>query len=292
VAGLAVALVLGVMIQAQEPRRDGRAPSILPPGIERLELSGEQREKVAKLEKEFQGKLETAKKKLDEALEQARQNQDRAKAQEAQEAFRKEVTQLQEAAQSQLGQVLNEEQKRRLAELQRAQPGRPGFDLPRILGQLDLAAEQRDKIEKLMREFGEKREAAEKKLKEALEQARQNQDREKFRELTQAHEKETAKAHEELQGKVQEVLNEEQKRRFAELQRQRPAFPPFPGIGQLVPAPFQDRLGLTPEQKEKLAKLQKESEEKLRGILNEEQNQRFEELKKGGGLPERPRPRD
>jgi len=48
-------------------------------------------------------------------------------------------------------------------------------------------------------------------------------------------------------------------------------------------------LGLTPEQKEKVAKLQKDTEAKLKEILNDEQNKRLDELKKGAVPPERPR---
>jgi len=287
-AGLAATLVLVLVTQAQEQRRETRGPALLPPGIDRLDLNTEQKEKIAKLQKDTEDKITAARQKLEEAIKDARQNQDREKAEQANQTFRKTVAELQEQLQGQLGQVLNDEQKKRLGELQRAQSGRPGVDLPRILGQLDLKAEQREKIEKLMKEFGEKRETAEKKLREGIEQARQNQDREKFRELTQAHEKEMAKANEELQGKVKEVLNDEQKQRFAELQRQRGGAPVAAGIGQLVPSPVQERLGLTPEQKERLEKLQKESEAKVRDILNEEQNKRFEELKKGVAPP-RPR---
>jgi hypothetical protein len=139
-----------------------------------------------------------------------------------------------------------------------------------------------------MKDFGEKHEAGHKKLQEAIEQARQNQDREKIRELVQAHEKEAAKSHEELLSKVQALLTDEQKKKFAEVQRRRPEGGPL-GIGQILPPPFQERLGLTPEQREKIARLQKETEAKLKEILNDEQNKKLDDLKKG--TPER-RPRE
>lgn len=290
--GLAVALVLRPMTQAQErEQRRPEGPVLLPAGVlERLDLSAEQKEKIAKLQKEFQEKIAPAKKKLEEAIEQAKQNQDRQKAQEAQEAFRKEVGPIQQAFGEKLSEVLTEEQRRRVGEISRREPGGPPFDLPRILGQLDLNAEQKEKVEKFMKELGEKHEVARKKLNEAVEEAKQNQDRKKVRELFQAHEKEMAKLHEDLLGKVQGVLTEEQKRRFAEVQRRRPeGFPP--GIGQVLPPPLQERLGLTPEQREKVGKLQKEMEAKLKEILNDEQNRKLDEFKKGGA-PERPRPRE
>jgi predicted nucleotidyltransferase len=291
VTGLAILLVLGLMTQAQErEQRRPEGPTLLPPGIlARLDLTAEQKEKITKLEKEFQEKIAPAKKKLDEAMEQARQNQDRQKAQEAQEAFRKEVTPIHAAFGEQVGQLLTEEQRRRVDELSRQQRGGPPFDLARILGQLDLTGEQKEKVEKWMKEVGEKHESAKKKLEEAVEQAKQNQDRAKVRELLQAHEQEMAKLHEELLRQVQGVLTDEQKRKFAEVtQRRRPEGLP-PGFGHILPPPLQEGLSLTPEQKVKVAKLQKDTEAKLKEILNEEQNKRLDELKKGAVLPERPR---
>lgn len=290
----AVAQVVALAPDDAEQRRERPAadrPRLLPPGIERLELTAEQKEKIAKLEKESQEKLEAAKKKLDEAIEQAKQNQDRRKVQEAQEAFRKEVAPIHEAFHQKFVQVLTEEQRRRLDEITRRDRGGPPFDLPRILGQIDLNAEQKEKIEKLMKEFGEKQEAAKKKLAEAIEQAKQNQDRQKIRELLQAHEKDLATQHEELLKSVHGILTDEQKRRFAEvLQRRRPDGGQF-GVGHILPPPLQERLGLSAEQREKLDRLQKEAEAKLREILNEEQNRKLDELKKGG-TPERRRPQE
>lgn len=291
VTGLVVLLVLGLMTRAQDrEQRRPEGPTLLPPGIlERLNLNADQTEKITKLEKEFQEKIAPAKKKLDEAMEQARQNQDRQKAQESQDVFRKEVTPIHQELAEKVGQLLTDEQRRRVDELSRQQRGGPPFDLARILGRLDLTAEQKEKAEKWMKEVGEKHESAKKKLEEAVEQAKQNQDREKVRELFQAHEKEMAKLHEELLGKVQGLLTDEQKRKFAEVtQRRRPEGLP-PGVGHILPTPLQEGLGLTPEQKEKVAKLQKDTEAKLKEILNEEQNKKLDELKKGTAPAERPR---
>lgn len=290
--GLAVVLALAWMTQAQprEERRPGE-PNLLPPGVlARLDLSAEQKEKIDKLQLEFKEKLDSAKNKLDVAIEEARQNQDRQKAQEAQETFRKEIGPIRQAFGEKLAQVLSEEQRRRLSQLNSRQPGGPPFDLPRILGQLDLKAEQKEKVDKFMKEFGEKHELAKKNLADAIEQAKQNQDREKVRELLQAHEKEMAKLHENVLGNVQSVLTEAQKLRFAEIQRRRPDGPPPAAFGQVLPPPLQERLGLTPEQREKLGKLQRETEARLREILNDDQNRQLDELKKGGA-PERPKQR-
>ncbi len=45
---------------------------------------------------------------------------------------------------------------------------------------------------------------------------------------------------------------------------------------------MQEQLNLSAEQKEKIAKLQKEIEGKINEVLNEEQKKKLEELKKGG----------
>ena len=60
----------------------------------------------------------------------------------------------------------------------------------------------------------------------------------------------------------------------------------------MLPPPIQEGLGLTPEQRERVAKLQQEMEARLRDILTEEQNNKFEELKKGGQQPERRKRQD
>lgn len=273
----------------KEGERRDRGPGLLPPGIERLELNESQKEKLTKLHKAAEEKMAAAQKKHMEAIQKARESQDRAKIEEAVQDLRKETGKIQEELHKQLHEILTDEQKRQLGELQqRREGGRPGPELlPRLLGQLDLNAEQREKIEKIMKEFGEKQEASQKKFQEEVEKAKGNQDREKVRDLFEGRQKEVAKMFDEVQAKVQEVLSEEQKRRFGELQRRGPGGPPPFPPGQILPPPLQERLGLTEEQRDKLAKLQKETEARLREILNEEQNRKLEEFKKGPG--DRPR---
>jgi len=53
----------------------------------------------------------------------------------------------------------------------------------------------------------------------------------------------------------------------------------FPQPGQLLPGPLAEMLGLSVEQKEKLEKLQKETNEKLEGILTPEQKERLKEMR-------------
>jgi hypothetical protein len=58
--GLVVLLVVGLMTQAQErEQRRPEGPVLLPPGVlERLDLTAEQKEKIARVQKEFQEKVE------------------------------------------------------------------------------------------------------------------------------------------------------------------------------------------------------------------------------------------
>jgi RNA polymerase sigma factor (sigma-70 family) len=277
------------------PEETRRIPDFLPlEVIEKLKLSDEQKKEVAKLMKEFQERREAAEQKFNEALEQAKQNQDRDKAKEAGGTFRMEIGKLHEDFNTELQQLLTDEQKRRLGELQRQRPpeGRAILDgLLRVLAQLDLSEEQKEKVGKLIKDFEEKRESAEKKTREAVEQAKQNQDGEKVRELIQTHGKEMAKLLEGVHNQVVQLLTDEQKKKLADVEKRR-SEGMILGLGQLIPPPIKDGLGLTPEQREKVANLQREMEEKLRGILTDEQNKKFEELKKGSVPTDRPKRRE
>lgn len=65
--------------------------------------------------------------------------------------------------------------------------------------------------------------------------------------------------------------------------------PPQPG--QLLPGPLAEMLGISPEQKEKIEKLQKETNDKLEGILTAEQKERLREMRermRGFGRPGEP----
>ncbi|HEY1190858.1 MAG TPA: CotH kinase family protein [Gemmata sp.] len=65
----------------------------------------------------------------------------------------------------------------------------------------------------------------------------------------------------------------------------------LPPPGEVLPAPVQDALQLTAEQKKQLAELQKETDAKLEQLLTADQRRRFKELKDraaggpGGGFP-------
>jgi LTXXQ motif family protein len=169
---------------------------------------------------------------------------------------------------------------------------RRGFDLVKIVEQLELDAEQQEKFEKLMKTTGEKEQQLAEKLGADGEQAKQNEDREKIQQLVKAHEQEMAKLYEDLYKSIAALLTDEQRKKFTELlSGRRPEGFSGPGVRQMLPPPLQEHLGLTPEQREKVAQLQKETEAKLKGILNDEQNRKLDELKKSGP-PDRSRQKE
>jgi hypothetical protein len=63
-----------------------------------------------------------------------------------------------------------------------------------------------------------------------------------------------------------------------------------PRIGELLPRPVQDQLKLTPDQRRKLAELQKEVDEKVEKLLDEAQREALRRMREGrpGGGPPRP----
>lgn len=59
-------------------------------------------------------------------------------------------------------------------------------------------------------------------------------------------------------------------------------FGPPPRIGEVMPAPIQNMLRLTDEQKKKFEELQKETDAKVEKLLTEEQKAQFKRLREGG----------
>lgn len=179
---------------------------------------------------------------------------------------------------------------------------------------LKLSDEQKEKLAKIEKDFAEKIKEGFEKNRDAIKKAFEDGDRDAARKAMEEVRKAGEKIRDEFQEKLAGVLTDEQKKKFEEIKKDAPRFGPgrngdrpsgdrpsgdrpsgdrpsgTAGPGQVLPRPLQDELKLTDEQKEKLAKIQKDTEAKLMELLTEEQKKKLEELKKGGDRPTRRRP--
>lgn len=232
--GLALAAVLALFgdnrvegqVRAQDPRRiqilQGRGaagPLVAEEVKEKLNLTADQKEKIAKIEKEFAEKTKDATSKLQEAMQKAIQDKDRAALQKIREQMQ-DVQKVRGDFEAKVTAVLNAEQKQKFEEAQKTRrpiqvrplpvqpfqrPGAGQNDLnsPQVQEKLNLTAEQKEKLEKIKKEF---------------------------------------------ENKALEVLNAEQKQKFEELKKEtpRPRIRPLqiPGQNPLqrpAPIPLQRR---------------------------------------------------
>lgn len=174
--------------------------------------------------------------------------------------------------------------------------GNQALFAPGAVDKLKLSTEQKDKVEKLVKEFEEKAKDATAKAREAMQKAIQDQNRDAIKTAVTEMREKAEKVRDDYLGKVGAVLTDEQKKTLEEIKKERPQAPQFQpfnrpgqggqggarGTGAVLPAELQEQLKLSTEQKEKIAKLQKEIEGKINEVLNEEQKKKLEELKKGG----------
>jgi Spy/CpxP family protein refolding chaperone len=192
--------------------------------------------------------------------------------------------------------VLAQEQKPRQAQRPQVRPGVAGPLVPAgIDDKLKLTAEQKERISKIEAEFADKTKDTEAKIKEITQKARQDKDRaglQKAKELMD----EVGKTRDTYLAKVTALLNAEQKKVLEQARAAggRPAKPGVrPGAGAtpfLLPA-VRERLNLTPEQNEKLDKLQKEFEAKALQVLTDEQRKQYEQFKTRRPQQQKPRQR-
>lgn len=175
---------------------------------------------------------------------------------------------------------------------------------PLMLERLKLTEEQKEKVEKLLKDHEAAQKQATAKLRDVMEKAQKEKDPEavgKFPMLFREFLESTVKRRGEAEKKLRELLTAEQKKTYEELKSQPPfvgpvpphllpgMFQPFPG--QILAGHFQQMLKLTPEQKEKIDKVQKEAEAKIKEVLTEEQKKQLEDLRKRvGPLPPPPPP--
>lgn len=167
---------------------------------------------------------------------------------------------------------------------------------PAALDKLKLSTEQKDKVEKIAKEFEEKAKDATASAREAMQKALQDKNGDAIKTAATELREKAEKVRDDYLGKVGAVLTDEQKKTLDEIKKERPQFQPFNrpgqggqggqggarGTGAVLPAELQEQLKLSTEQKEKIAKLQKEIEGKINEVLNEEQKKKLDELKKGG----------
>ncbi len=128
---------------------------------------------------------------------------------------------------------------------------------------------------------------------------------------------EVQKVRTDYEGKVKALLTDDQKNKFETALKDRPTggvggfcgaggFGGFGGAGgaggfggaarvqtpkELTSTEVQDKLNLTKEQKDKIAKLKKEFEEQTQSVLTDEQKKKFEEIKKEQPVPHADRAR-
>jgi Spy/CpxP family protein refolding chaperone len=183
--------------EAQQAQPFGRAraggPLIPAEAKDKLNLTADQKEKVAKLEKEFEEKNKEATDKTREAIQKAFQDRDAATRQKVRD-LREAPEKLRTEYESKLTALLTDEQKKKFEEARQTARGRGG------LGQN-------------VRPFG--------RFQEQSLQSREVQEKLNLNDDQKAKLEQLQK---EFEAKQLEVLNEEQKKQFEELKKQ-PARP-------------------------------------------------------------------
>jgi len=164
---------------------------------------------------------------------------------------------------------------------------------PEVLDKLKLTDEVKEKVVKLDKEFQDKDKEMFGKSRDALRKAAEDKDREAmkklFEDMRDNREKST-KLRQEYEGKVASLLTTEQKKTFDDAKSERrPAFgqgttpgrrPETPAAGGASVLPQLERLNLSDEQKDKIAKLRKELESKIKDVLTDDQKKKLDDLSK------------
>jgi Spy/CpxP family protein refolding chaperone len=137
-------------------RRPGAAGPLVPAGLsEKLNLTAEQKDKLAKVEKEFADKTKDVESKIRVEMEKARADKDRAAMRKAQEDLA-EAQKVRATYEAQVRDLLTAEQKKAFAQVgatKRATVDGPQFIPPALQQRLGLSAEQQQKLEQLQKEF-------------------------------------------------------------------------------------------------------------------------------------------
>jgi hypothetical protein len=171
--------------------------------------------------------------------------------------------------------------------------------------ELNLDAQQRQKIQGLQEEFDQRRTQA--LIRSAMQVAglinglQKEDNREAAPVLAIAHEVtggllDERRLRVEYEKRMLALFNDEQREKYAELKERGPeerrerrlarqegrGTSVGTGPWQLLSPPVQRELHLNPEQKQKLADLRREMERQFRDVLTEDQQKRFDELEESG----------
>lgn len=194
----------------------------LPPWVFGVGLDTDQSERIDRFVQEFEDKRTAAKTRLVEATRSTKKVENQQNADAAERSFREEVAALQEDLQDRILAILTPEQQRNLPNRHPMpkKPQRLGFEaLQKILAQLRLEGEQRDRIEQLLKEASEQRGSMRTRMEAALAAAAGKHEQEQVREALRTFRRESERQDDGLQQQVLQVLNEAQRKSFDDLQR-------------------------------------------------------------------------
>lgn len=167
ILALGLLAILGGVALAQDVKRPGiletklESPLVSADIAAKLNLAGDQKDKIAKIEKEYADKMKGTDSKIKEALEKAKKDRNRAAYKDVQDQIQTAKNQRQEFA-GKVNSLLNDDQKKIFDD--KKEPGaarRPAtasggpvpFLLPQIQDRLELTADQKEKLSALQKEF-------------------------------------------------------------------------------------------------------------------------------------------
>jgi Spy/CpxP family protein refolding chaperone len=175
---------------------------------------------------------------------------------------------------------------------------------------LKLSAEQKEKVAKIVKDYEKEQSSAMElglKLAQDLQGGGAPDVAKILESVTKMREAMTGrnKTRSAAEDKIRAVLNDEQKKQFDDIAKNRPArpgignLPNIPGLGgmrttrgaftpgQVLPGTLKDRLELTDEQKKKVEELEKKVKDELNKILTDDQKKKLEQGGRPGIRPRR-----
>jgi Spy/CpxP family protein refolding chaperone len=222
--GLAVVIAAQTSAADDQPQRKGKGKGgfgdragfgLLPPGAaDKLKLTDEQKEKVAKIEKEYQAKQKDKFGDMREEMKKAFENKDKEAMRKAFDKMRdnrEAVQKLREEYQGKVESVLTDDQKKTFADIKKERPGfgRFGGDGKRPApGGEGKRPEGQGKRPEGSREGAQRGNSS---LPAGLDQLK----------LTDEQKEKISKLQKDLEGKIMDVLTDEQKKKLEEMKKER-----------------------------------------------------------------------